>query len=86
LAIADNISYVGRVIESVLAERNVKPPLLFAGFSQGVSMAFRAAVTSKELPAAVVAAGGDVPPEIQPETLKRLSGGASSDVPCFAPA
>jgi predicted esterase len=74
LAIADNISYVGRVIESVLAERKVKPPLLFAGFSQGVSMAFRAAVTSTVLPVAVVAAGGDVPPEMQPEMLKRLSG------------
>lgn len=74
LAIADNISYVGRVIDSVLAERKVKLPLLFVGFSQGVSMAFRAAVTSTVLPVAVVAVGGDVPPEIQPEMLKRLSG------------
>jgi predicted esterase len=74
LAIADNISYVGRVIESVQAERGVKPPLLFAGFSQGASMAFRAAVTSKVLPVAVVAVGGDLPPEIRPETIKRLSG------------
>jgi predicted esterase len=74
LAIADNISYAGRVIESVLAELKVKPPLLFAGFSQGVPMAFRAAVTSTVLPVAVVAVGGDVPPEIEPETIKRLSG------------
>jgi predicted esterase len=74
LAIADNVSYVGRVIESVLAERKVKPPLLFAGFSQGVSTAFRAAVASTILPVAVVGVGGDVPPEIQPEALKRLSG------------
>ena len=74
LAIADNISYVGRVIEAGLAECKVRPPLLFAGFSQGVSMAFRAAVSSTVLPVAVVAVGGDVPPEIQPETIKRLSG------------
>jgi predicted esterase len=73
LAIADNISYVGGVIESVLDEYKVKPPLLLAGFSQGVSMAFRAAVSSMVLPAAVVAVGGDVPPEIQPEALQRLS-------------
>jgi predicted esterase len=74
LAIADNISYVARVVESVLAERKVRPPVLFAGFSQGVSMAFRAAVTSGVQPAAVAAVGGDLPPEIQPEMLKRLSG------------
>ena len=58
----------------MLAEHKVKPPLVFAGFSQGVSMAFRAAVTSTVLPVAVVAVGGDVPPEIQPEMMKRLSG------------
>jgi predicted esterase len=74
LAIADNTSYAGRVIEAVLAERKVKPPLLFAGFSQGVSMAFRAAVASTVFPVAVLAAGGDVPPEMQPEILQRLSG------------
>ena len=73
-AMADNISYVGSVIERVLAERKVKPPLLFAGFSQGVSMAFRAAINSTALPAAVVAVGGDVPPEMAPAMLKRLSG------------
>ena len=72
--IADNISYVGKVIESALPERKVKPPLLLAGFSQGVSMAFRAAAASTVLPVAVVAVGGDIPPEIKPETLKRLSG------------
>lgn len=32
-AIADNISYAGRVIESVLAEHKVKLPLVFVGFS-----------------------------------------------------
>jgi predicted esterase len=74
LAIADNISYAGRVIESVLAERKIKLPLIFTGFSQGVSMAFRAAVRSTIQPVAVIAVGGDVPPEIQPEMLKRLSG------------
>ncbi len=73
-AMADNISYVGSVIERVLAERKVKPPLLFAGFSQGVSMAFRAAINSTALPAAVVAVGDDLPPEIAPAMLKRLSG------------
>lgn len=74
LAIADNILYAGRVIESVLAEHNAKAPLLFAGFSQGVSMAFRAAVASTILPVAVAAVGGDVPPEIQPAAMQRLAG------------
>lgn len=74
LAIADNISYAGRVIEAVLSERQVKLPVWFVGFSQGVAMAFRAAVSSRVQPAAVVAVGGDLPPEIQSDTLKRLSG------------
>ena len=51
----------------------MKAPLLFAGFSQGVSMAFRAAINSTALPAAVVAVGGDVSPEIA-AMLKRLLG------------
>ena len=43
-AIADNIDYVDRV---VAATRTAAEPLVFAGFSQGVAMAFRAAVRGK---------------------------------------
>lgn len=61
-AIADNLAYVGRVVEALRRELPVTGDPLFAGFSQGVAMAYRAAAA---LPArAVLALAGDVPPEI----------------------
>ena len=60
-AIADNISYIDRVIEQVATN---SAPIVFAGFSQGVAMAFRAAVSGARKAAAVIAVGGDVPPEL----------------------
>jgi predicted esterase len=72
LAIADNIAYVAATLESVFAAWATKPPIVFAGFSQGVAMAFRAAAASVQ-PAAVIAVGGDVPPDIDSGALARLS-------------
>ena len=60
-AIADNIAYIDRVVETV-APSDV--PIVFAGFSQGVAMAFRAATRGVRKGAAVIAVGGDVPPEL----------------------
>jgi predicted esterase len=59
-AIADNIQYVNRVVEAVAAD----VPLFYAGFSQGAAMAFRAAVRGTRKASGVIAAGGDVPPEL----------------------
>jgi predicted esterase len=73
LAIADNLAYVSAVLETVTAEYRTGPPLVLAGFSQGVSMAFRAAVRATPHPAAVMAVGGDVPPELGPEMLRHIS-------------
>jgi predicted esterase len=73
LAIADNVAYVTAVLETVTAEYRTRPPLVLAGFSQGVSMAFRAAVRATPHPAAVIAVGGDVPPELGPEALQHVS-------------
>jgi predicted esterase len=73
LAIADNMAYVTAVLEMVTAEYRTGPPLVLAGFSQGVSMAFRAAVRATPHPAAVMAVGGDVPPELGPEALRHIS-------------
>lgn len=59
--IADNIEYADRVLAAVA------PPdvsIVMAGFSQGVAMAFRAALRSKRRADAVIAIGGDVPPEL----------------------
>ena len=69
LAIGDNLAYVGRVIDVVSGDT---PRLVFAGFSQGVAMAFRAACAPERRVDAVIAVGGDVPPEIDPPSLARV--------------
>ena len=71
-AIDDNLKYVAAVIETRAGESSVILPVVFAGFSQGVAMAFRAACMSAEKVAAVVAVGGDIPPELTDEQLGRL--------------
>lgn len=73
LAIADNAAYVAAVLDAVAAAWRAKPPCMFTGFSQGVAMAFRAAVQARQTPACVIAVGGDVPPELDAEALGRLS-------------
>jgi predicted esterase len=71
LALEDNLAYVNGVIEEVLTETSRSVPLVFAGFSQGVAMAFRAACGTPHTAAAVIAIGGDIPPELDTEALKR---------------
>jgi predicted esterase len=72
-AIADNVAYVTRCIDAVAAEWPTIPKVMFAGFSQGVGMAYRAAVNTTHRVAGVIAAGGDIPPELTPSALTRVS-------------
>ena len=79
LAIADNIAYVRRVLASLPASQT----LVFAGFSQGATMAARAAAYCGPA-AGLILLGGDIPPEVHedasastPPTL--LSRGVSDD-------
>jgi predicted esterase len=72
LAIADNIAYVSRVLKEVLDNR-VADAMVFAGFSQGVAMAFRAAASATARRRCVIAVGGDVPPELGAAELRQLS-------------
>jgi predicted esterase len=62
-AIADNIRYVADVVDAV---EHAWPfqELVYAGFSQGVAMAFRAAVRAGHRCDGVLALGGDIPPEL----------------------
>jgi len=69
LAIADNLAYVAAVLDVVSREWPTTAPTIFSGFSQGVAMAFRAAAAGGQ---AVIAAGGDVPPEIPRERLSSI--------------
>jgi predicted esterase len=73
LAIGDNLSYVSSVLEAISAAWPTSPSIVYAGFSQGVAMAFRSAVNSNVERIAVIAVGGDIPPEIESSRLARLS-------------
>ena len=70
LAIADNITYVQNVANSLCHDSSV--PLILTGFSQGVAMAFRAAAALKQRVTAVIACGGDIPPEVDQDALARI--------------
>jgi len=74
LAIADNRAYVAAVVDEVFREYSVSPTLVFAGFSQGVAMAFRAAASSMRPMAGVIALGGDVPPDLSRGELEKVGG------------
>lgn len=70
LMIADNVAYVSSVVAEV-SDESPAPLLAFAGFSQGVATAFRAACASA-VPCTVVALGGDIPPELDSRSLAWL--------------
>ena len=66
VAIADNIEYVRRVLETF----ETPEAIVFAGFSQGAAMAYRAASTIRC--SAVAILGGDMPPDVDGATLPRV--------------
>ena len=63
LVIRDNVAYVDAAVAGVAEGRAIER-LVFCGFSQGVAMAFRAGVLGARKADAVLALGGDVPPEL----------------------
>jgi predicted esterase len=76
-AIDDNIQYVADVVADVRRAYPATHVLVYAGFSQGVAMAYRAAAFAHErggdIPAAAgaIVLAGDVPPDVRPR-LGRL--------------
>src|SRR5262245_50039608 len=66
LAIADNVAYVAKVLTAVADEHGITRPLIYAGFSQGVAMAYRAAALAQRPCDGVIALAGDVPPDVAP--------------------
>ena len=71
VAIADNLAYVEGVLDALPRDKSAAR-LVFAGFSQGVAMAFRAACATARRVDGVIAVGGDVPPEIDAVSLARV--------------
>jgi predicted esterase len=59
LATADNLEYVRRA----LARIDVPGPVVYLGFSQGASMAYRAAMLGERDAGGIIAVAGDIPPE-----------------------
>jgi len=72
LMIADNTAYVDAVMQALTREYGPPAAIVHAGFSQGASMAYRAAVLGAPAPAGAIALGGDVPPDLTPAQLARL--------------
>jgi predicted esterase len=72
LAVADNVAYIDAVLREVARDCHEISAVVFAGFSQGASMAYRAAALGTIAAAGVIALGGDIPPELPQETLARI--------------
>jgi predicted esterase len=73
LAIADNLAYVAGVVAAVQPEYRTTSPVVYAGFSQGVAMAYRALAAAADqssntgAPAGGIMLAGDIPPEVIPK-------------------
>ncbi len=65
LAIADNIAYVRDVVGAVRHACETTNTLVYCGFSQGVAMAYRAALRAGHACGGIIALAGDVPPELR---------------------
>jgi predicted esterase len=61
-AIADNVAYITTGLDGV--PHDASGPIVFAGFSQGTAMAYRAACRGPRRAAGIISVGGDVPPEL----------------------
>jgi predicted esterase len=66
-AITDNVAYVNHALanDAVSYFTGAAPGLVYVGFSQGVAMAYRAALLGNHRAEAVIAIGGDVPPDVK---------------------
>ena len=80
LAIADNIEYIDRAIDEVapvgrpsshVGRPALEGRLFILGFSQGVAMAYRAALLGRHHVAGIVAVGGDIPPDVKSVPAER---------------
>lgn len=63
-AIADNVEYVTSVVSALDRELGSDRGLVYAGFSQGASMAYRAAACGPRPAQGIIALGGDLPPDV----------------------
>jgi predicted esterase len=69
MAIADNIEYVRRALSAIWRGTSGDAKLVFAGFSQGVAMAYRAAAFAAPADG-LISLAGDVPPDVAAPGVK----------------
>jgi len=73
LAIEDNAEYVSAIVDEVRrGMQGMTGRLVFVGFSQGAPMAYRAAILSGHECHGIIVLGGDLPPELTPEQLRKI--------------
>jgi predicted esterase len=72
LMIQDNLRYVGQVVGALREEFGSESPLVYAGFSQGAAMAYRAAQRAGHRCQGVLVLGGDLPPDVAAGELSSL--------------
>lgn len=70
MVIADNVRWVDAVLDALEQEFGAPHAIAFAGFSQGVAMAYRAGLLCRREAAAIVAGCGDVPPELKAQSAR----------------
>ncbi|MCA9417221.1 MAG: phospholipase [Candidatus Omnitrophica bacterium] len=63
-AIRENREYVDRVLDRLRKDAPKETPLVLTGFSQGVAMAYRACLSERHPPAALIVLGADFPPDL----------------------
>ena len=68
-AIADNVQYLQNVVNVVVADAKT---IVFLGFSQGASMAARAAAHVTPRAAGLIALGGDIPADVKDDPSVQL--------------
>jgi len=71
-AIEDNLRYVGDAVTAIRRDFPGEGPLVYAGFSQGAAMAYRAAQRAGHRCDALLILGGDLPPDVAAGDLARL--------------
>jgi predicted esterase len=60
------------VVDAIKKEDPAVGPLVYAGFSQGAAMAYRAAAAAGHRASGLIVLGGDVPPDLAAHDLARF--------------
>ncbi len=82
-AIDDNVTYVSRLVSDVRRRYRPSDTLVWAGFSQGVAMAYRAAARCGFRGSGLIALAGDVPPDVAGDDLPPILLGRGTEDPLY---